>query len=119
MSSEKIVENEIDLSNPPMEANLHPINGISNANSKETAITVTDVVSITETSQDGERATETMLSQTEASKAVSSDPAIQPLAIGNHGTFYTQHGVLMLDPNIQRGETLLTRSHGTPISPAS
>ena len=117
MSSENIVENEIDTSNPPMEPTLRPVNGDSNANSAQTPITVTDVVPMTQTSQDRERALG-MLSQTEASKAASENPAIQPMAIGNQGTFYTQHGVLILDPSIQRGETIPTRSHGTPISSA-
>ena len=113
MSSENIVENEMDTSNPRMEPNLRSVDGDSNANSAETLATVTDVVSMTETSHGQERASERMLTQAEASEAASTNPAIRTLIIANYGTFYTQHGVLILDPKVQRGET-----HGTPISPA-
>ena len=115
MSSENIVENEIDTSSPRMEQNLSSVDGDS---SKETPATVTNLVSIAETSHDQEQASEKILTQTEASKAASENPAIQSLALGNHGTFYTQHGVLILNPKVQRGETLPTGSRGTLISPA-
>ena len=52
MSSENIVENEIDTSNPRMDPNFGSANGDSEANSKETLATVTEVVSLTEVARD-------------------------------------------------------------------
>lgn len=75
MSSEKIVENKSDTSNPRLELNLCSADGDSNANSTETLTTAAGLVLMAKTPQDRERALEKILTQTEASEAASDDPS--------------------------------------------
>ncbi|KAM0804816.1 hypothetical protein BDR22DRAFT_554041 [Usnea florida] len=99
MSSPNIVENDINPSNPRMESTLRAVDGDSNAKSKETSAAVTDLISA-ETSHDRERALKRMLTQAEASRVANPPPTSQPFAAGDWGSFYIQHGVLVLDSSV-------------------
>ena len=109
MSSESIVENDID---PQIRAEPSLLSVVrdSNAKSKETSAGVMDLVSA-ETSQDRERALERLSTQMEASRAADQTPASRPFPGGDYGSLYIQHGVLVVDASVARGETLPSSSH--------